>query len=195
MYFSNFLGLACLTGFLAETAASNDIFPATTEIIRKRFKLRNTSWSSCGSDSDAIQIDSLDIEPGFIHLPGDITVNAQVTVNANITSPVKVTVVAKKKTFLGWITLPCWQQTFGSCTYEDVCSLTPYPDDCPEYFVDNNLPCHCPLTEGVVNVDNLTTTLYMSVPEWLEKGNYMAHVQFSHHDTKLACYEFRFQLA
>lgn len=43
-----------------------------------------------------------------------------------------------------YIKLPCVDQ-FGSCTYEDLCTILAKITDCPKFIVDLGSNCHCPL--------------------------------------------------
>jgi hypothetical protein len=101
-----------------------------------------------------------------------VTISAQVTVNTDILAPVKVIlkiiflndeieslielhkakVLAKKKMAFAWVEIPCWQQQFGSCTFDDACTLSPYQEICPQFFEDHKIPCHCPVTQVSLNI-------------------------------------------
>ncbi|XP_059481291.1 ganglioside GM2 activator-like [Neocloeon triangulifer] len=189
-----YLGFICFWASFSETHLASHLSQTQT-VVRKKLKLRSTTWSNCGSDTDSVLIQSLDVAPDFIHIPGNITVSAQVSVNSNILSPVKVDVVAKRKTILGWIEIPCWQQEFGSCKFEDACTLSPYASACPKFFADHNIPCHCPILKGAYGVSNVTMMVDLAVPDWLEKGFYKAQVKVSQEDQQLACYEFQSHFA
>lgn len=52
----------------------------------------------------------------------------------------------RKKLVWGWTKIPC-VDNFGSCKYDDICTLSPYEDPCPKIFTDNALPCHCPFPQ------------------------------------------------
>ena len=48
---------------------------------------------------------------------------------------------------------------FGSCTYSDICQMLPSPDKCPNYFIQNNIPCNCPFPLGTYNIKSLQIQL------------------------------------
>ncbi|KAG8225758.1 hypothetical protein J437_LFUL005717, partial [Ladona fulva] len=110
-----------------------------------RNKLR-IAWSNCGTDSDPVKINDLTITPEPLSVPGLLTLTADVDLKSNITSPIKVSVIVKKKSFFGWVEIPCLDN-IGSCTYEDVCTLTPFKEPCPPIFSKHNVPCTCPITQ------------------------------------------------
>lgn len=44
------------------------------------------------------------------------------------------------------VKLPCLD-VFGSCTYNDVCSLLAPIEICPPEFMESNVPCKCPINK------------------------------------------------
>ena len=73
-----------------------------------------------------------------------------------------------------WITVPC-EGGFGSCDYRDFCSHWPLPGpDCPNAFVQNKIPCSCPIPAGSYNLpySDLGRFTTSSIPSWLENGMY-----------------------
>ena len=55
--------------------------------------------------------------------------------------------VQRKVGFL-WIDVPCINN-IGSCHYDDLCAVIPFPPSqpCPEPFLTLGLPCNCPVTQ------------------------------------------------
>jgi ganglioside GM2 activator len=87
------------------------------------------SYQNCGPDSDSILINSLDIQPSPIQLPGVVTVSASATLKADITGPLSVQLKVIKILKHLKIEVPCINN-IGSCNYEDVCKFLP-SENCP----------------------------------------------------------------
>ena len=60
----------------------------------------------------------------------------------------KVALKVQKKIGIFWIDIPCVDNV-GSCDYEDLCALIPFPpgEPCPEPFSSLNVPCNCPVSQ------------------------------------------------
>jgi ganglioside GM2 activator len=84
----------------------------------------------------------------------------------NLTSPIKLNVTLKKKVFLFYVTVPC-EDGFGSCTYNNVCSLISQ-EKCPKLFVDQNISCRCPIAARNYTIS--PTELELQLPSNVPKS-------------------------
>lgn len=158
--------------------------------IPNRLKL---AWSNCGTASDPVKITQFNISPEPLNIPGMVTLNASVQFARNISAPIKADVTVKKKSFIGWIEVPCVDNK-GSCTYEDLCALSPFKEPCPLIFKVNNIPCICPINKGFYSVKDFHFPIKAIGPHWLEHGKYQVRISLSKEDHLLGCYEFQLNL-
>lgn len=68
------------------------------------------------------------------------------------------------------VEIPCIEN-FGSCTYNDVCSLLPTPDQCPPFFLEHKIPCTCPFPAGDYSATNVQVEL--DLPAKVPPGEYL----------------------
>ncbi|CAD5116317.1 DgyrCDS5221 [Dimorphilus gyrociliatus] len=178
---------------------SNDIFRLEIPKWIKRIEKENPkmSWSNCGSSSDLIKLDKLEIQPSKIKIPGNVTVSASGSLKEDITSGIKLDLKIEKK-ILVWIKIPC-EDKIGSCTY-DVCSMlkTIFPGGkCPDVFVKAGVPCHCPFLKGNYSLKkaNVFVNPSIKIPSWLEEGEYKIQLDVSHQGKRLMCLKMDLSLA
>ena len=67
------------------------------------------------------------------------------------------------------IEVPCIDN-FGSCTYNDVCSMLPSPGECPPFFVQQGIPCDCPFPSGIYEAKSVD--LEVDLPTKIPSGEY-----------------------
>lgn len=48
------------------------------------------------------------------------------------------------------VKLPCFGELFGSCDYGNVCDLLSAITECPDPFIQYNIPCKCPVPKVCV---------------------------------------------
>ncbi|GFG40498.1 hypothetical protein Cfor_06510 [Coptotermes formosanus] len=109
--------------------------------------------------------------------------------NKNLYCLEQVKVSMKRQVLGAWVKVPCIKD-FGSCTYEDLCNYG-YEEDttCPASFVENHVPCRCPVPQGLYNIPSdlriseAGTRLGVFV-----KGKYHATVHVVRNQSELACY-------
>ncbi|KAL0272716.1 UNVERIFIED_CONTAM: hypothetical protein PYX00_005580 [Menopon gallinae] len=139
-------------------------------------------WRNCGDSTDPIKVSDLDV---FVNGSDYIYVTGKGEVGFDLQSPIQGKVTMKKKSMGIWWPIPCVDK-LGSCSYHDVCTLTPFPDDCPKVFTDNHIPCHCPVSKGHYSVQNLPLDINI-LPHALEKGTYSATVRLSYDGEQILC--------
>lgn len=99
-----------------------------------------------GGKNSTLIVQNLTLAPDPIVVPGNVTVGVNVTLKEMLSSPIKVAVTIKKKILGLVITIPC-DKNFGSCTYDDACSILDKVK-CPQQFIHNHLHCKCPFKPG-----------------------------------------------
>lgn len=76
----------------------------------------------------------------------ELLLSGTMRTDINLTAPLAVKVELKKHIGF-WIPVPC-DNNKGSCTYPDICKCGyPVDKDCPQKFIDNKIPCRCPLAK------------------------------------------------
>lgn len=161
----------------AQTVLS--VFQRWGEPVRK-FSVRN-----CGSPHDAVRYDELHIRPDPLMFPGNVYVDSAIEVVRDIEAPIKVEITMKKKVAL-WVTVPCVND-YGSCDYEDICSV----EDCPLFYEVLGLPCGCPIKAGKYNVRNKEFEVQpLSLPVWLTSGDYQVTIRGRKQSEHLFCVHF-----
>ncbi len=102
-------------------------------------KLFKFSYQNCGPSTDPFQVNSLQISPDPLRIPGSVTLSGDAKIAQNITGPLTMNVRIIKLIGPVKFEIPC-VDNFGSCTYDDVCAMLPPSDQCPQYFKDNKIP-------------------------------------------------------
>ncbi|XP_066153328.1 ganglioside GM2 activator-like isoform X2 [Euwallacea fornicatus] len=150
----------------------------------------------------------LEIKNGYVYVSGSLTSDL------NITSPVKAALVVKMKVGSIWIEIPC-VQNIGSCLLSDLCSFgLPVNQTCPEHFVRDNVPCRCPIPEGVYEMKPENKFPLFKIPKKIDfvsignvpkfilnkhfirsysipvAGTYWVQASITHYSRYLTCYEF-----
>ncbi|KAJ8982710.1 hypothetical protein NQ317_004520 [Molorchus minor] len=100
-----------------------------------------------------------------------------------------------KKYELGiWIKVPCVNQ-MGSCIYKDLCIHSiPANSSCPRQFINNNIPCRCPIPKGNYTIPTVQLQMdYWSLSS-IYTGKYWARVISANKGDNLACYEVYFNI-
>ena len=73
------------------------------------------------------------------------------------------------------VEIPCIDN-FGSCTYSDVCSMLPTPDNCPSFFKEHDIPCSCPFPNGEYNAQNVQISV--DTAQKIPTGEYNILINF-----------------
>lgn len=157
-------------------------------------KLRHVhfSWSSCGSDLDPVKLSKLRVSPDPVLIEGNITVDLNSYLGVNVDAPISADVKVERRLGWVWVEVPCIAG-LGSCHYEDVCELVPFPpaEPCPDPFPRFKLPCRCPFTkghyvvkDGVFNIPGILNI----IPGWLVSGDYYVSGVGYQNGKRLGCY-------
>ena len=148
------------------------------------------SFSSCGPSSDPVVLNSLTIQPDPVKVPGQITFSGDVSLKQNITGPLRLQLKITKIVEHFKVKIPC-VDNFGSCTYEDVCSQLPQPDNCPTFFKQQNIPCSCPFPLGGYTANNVQMDLKLPGKVKIPPGEYLIEADFTSKTIgHVACYDF-----
>ena len=121
---------------------------------------------------------SLSIDPSPIRIPGNVSIGVRMNVMRELGSPAAARITINKRITFLWIDLPCVDD-FGSCDYDDLCTLWPFFQPCPSALLQNNIPCSCPFHAGMYDLpqqDMLQVFPDSSLPPWLESGSYWAQI-------------------
>ncbi|KAH3759038.1 ganglioside gm2 activator [Pelomyxa schiedti] len=175
--------------------------------------LSAAKWENCGTATDVIHINSLNVAPSPIEFGENITVSFNIDVSVNITA-MTLDLTIEKNVHHKWrvyvehehsgailthFRIPCIAGV-GSCKYEDVCQILNSTDiTCPDELVVHDIPCKCPFYAGNYV---LPETSFGPVPlpppvlDWLTEGTYRATTKLSDPATKkpIGCYVFEFEL-
>ncbi|XP_046646738.1 ganglioside GM2 activator-like [Daphnia pulicaria] len=158
-------------------------------------KLKQFDWVTCSGPDALAHINELDISDP-LSIPGNITITVDSVLSSDVQSPLKVAVRVQKKVGFFWIDVPCIDNV-GSCDYEDLCAIIPFPpgEPCPEPFLSLNLPCNCPVSKGDYVLKNkLVHIPDEHIPQFLARGQYSVQVQASMNSQEVVCFQSKFAL-
>ncbi|CAG5131878.1 unnamed protein product, partial [Candidula unifasciata] len=149
------------------------------------------SWKSCGPADQLVEIRNLTISPSPLFFPGpltfgfDILFHDSIPEDARVSSDMLLEYSGRTGT---WVKIPCIGQ-LGSCTYEDVCSMS-QAIVCPDELKKRGIPCTCPIAKGEYVLPSFEVDVLASV---FLSGDYRAQVTFKD-STKgqIACYNVTF---
>lgn len=154
-----------------------------------------TTWTDCTDPvTRGADVMSLSIDPSPIRIPGNVSIGIGMRVMRSLKSPAPASIRIMKRISFFWIDLPCING-FGTCDYDNLCSLWPFFDSCPTAFTRNNIPCSCPFAAGEYDLpeqDMVQIFPDSSTPSWLESGYYWAQVRIfdsRHSDGSYLCNE------
>jgi len=145
------------------------------------------SWSNCGSTSDPISVQSLQVGPDPVVLGQNITVSFKGSFGQTIVSGASAKVKMWKKIFGVWTDIPCVDNV-GSCNYADFCSLFKNPN-CGPILTEYKIPCHCPFTAGSYSLPTVSVKTKDPGWEWLTSGDFSAQGElYDASGNRLGCY-------
>ncbi|XP_070554173.1 ganglioside GM2 activator-like [Ptychodera flava] len=148
------------------------------------------TWKNCGS-SDPIHANVV-ITPETIPIPGNIQLSFNATFDITFGAPLQLKLELKKKVVGIFVEIPC-VDNIGSCTYDDLCSMIPFPPSqpCPEPLSTYKIPCQCPFPKGMYSLppSSIEIPTIPDIPSWLTDGDYQATAHLSMSGRELACYE------
>eukprot|EP01126_Amoeba_proteus_P030725 TRINITY_DN302_c0_g1_i14.p1 TRINITY_DN302_c0_g1~~TRINITY_DN302_c0_g1_i14.p1 ORF type:complete len:192 (-),score=35.45 TRINITY_DN302_c0_g1_i14:10-585(-) len=153
------------------------VYCINTKPVRPHHKILKSqtfSWDQCGG-SDAT-LSSLTVTPDPIKLGANISVLANAAIEKTGTSSNLTSLALHIDTkVLGvWVEVPCLDG-FGSCTYDDPCSLLDklHNSLCP-VLQPKGIPCACPLTPGSYSTGSSGISIFLQDPHlsWLTDGDF-----------------------
>jgi len=142
-------------------------------------------YINCGTRADLMNVTLLTATPDPIRLPGTLGVNFAGEFKAELQAPLKIDLVLERRVGSAWIKIPCIGG-IGSCTYDDICE-TLSGAECPDPFVDNDVPCKCPFLKGSYKLPNVSFYLDTFFPP----GDYRAigKIVSGYNETPTGCIE------
>ncbi|EDO36431.1 predicted protein [Nematostella vectensis] len=136
--------------------------------------------------SDTIAINSMQLTPSPLALPGTVNVSATLTIKRHLPSYTTLRLNIQKKVFgLFWLRIPCIKG-MGSCDYSNFCEMIRSAafSKCDEVMEAQGVPCDCPIPTGQfalplqsipVPADMLSA---IPVPDWVVNGKYWVRAEF-----------------
>ncbi|XP_025086730.1 ganglioside GM2 activator-like [Pomacea canaliculata] len=148
----------------------------------KSFKVTNCSEEK-GKQSTFV-IRSLEVSPDPLALPGIVTVHFEINNLLDISDSDDVQISVDMDLTRGGTTvkIPCLDM-FGSCTYNDVCSLLAPIETCPPEFMESNVPCKCPINKADYILQQVSANVGISFPP----GDYSATANMTLNGLFAAC--------
>nr|XP_053645883.1 ganglioside GM2 activator-like [Cherax quadricarinatus] len=151
--------------------------------------LRNFQYRCCGGSWYHLCFES---GPDPRPLNGNITLDLNCLVTETANAPISADFEVERRIFWLWVKIPCLDG-LGSCHYNDVCEVIPFPpsEPCPDPFPRFKLPCRCPALKGHYIVKNSTFSvpgIVSYLPSWLISGDYYVHGVAYKNSTRLGCY-------
>ncbi|ESO96043.1 hypothetical protein LOTGIDRAFT_116316 [Lottia gigantea] len=130
-------------------------------------------------------VNSLTVSPDPVALPGTVTIGFSVLFKDTVNSPVSTDVQIKKSVFGTFVTIPCIEN-FGSCHYDDFCTILSGVT-CPEEFQEHGIPCNCPFTTG--NYTLMPGISFTVDVPFLPSGDYYASANMTSNKQHVGCVE------
>jgi len=144
-------------------------------------------WNCLLTDNYTAVVNSFNVQPDPMVLPGPLNVSFDVLVRARVHGPLRAHVYLGKKIADGqpWEKLPCKNQ-IGSCIYPDLCKLLAGIDKCPEPFLAAGIPCKCPFHKNTYRLSG--GKFNMTSPAFLPPGEYNLAANLTMGDRFVGCY-------
>uniref|UniRef100_A0A0B6YZD6 MD-2-related lipid-recognition domain-containing protein n=1 Tax=Arion vulgaris TaxID=1028688 RepID=A0A0B6YZD6_9EUPU len=152
-------------------------------------KVSSFSWKNCGSSSDLLVINDLSVTPDPVRIPGAISLTFNISIKEIFDSPLKLALEVEKYEAFFWLHIPCIDGK-GSCTFDDICPQLA-SSTCPKPFVDNNIPCKCPFSQGNYSLPTSIFTVKVTVPN----GKYNVQSKLSYGSKAVSCTKIYFSIS
>ncbi|XP_069680481.1 ganglioside GM2 activator-like isoform X2 [Periplaneta americana] len=137
---------ACLIAWITVTWILNIALGENT-MLKKKVQLKTVDFENCGPENDPVKLKNLQVQPLS---DGDAKVEALIDVMEDIPAPIRVETVISKLMFKSYVKLPCIQ-SWGSCTFKDVCHQDQGKCLFP-MMEEFNFPCQCPIKKGPIKI-------------------------------------------
>ncbi|KAK7094624.1 ganglioside GM2 activator-like [Littorina saxatilis] len=158
---------------------------------QKPSRLGSYSFKNCGDPTkEELLVNQLTVSPDPVPSSGTITVTFSAQARAAVVSPVKASLLMKKDVFGAWIPVPC-VDGFGSCTYDDFCQILSKSSSCPPPFIQNKVPCKCPIPIGNYTLPGISIKLNLAI---IPPGGYSVKFDLEGATAPVGCYEVDFTL-
>lgn len=156
------------------------------DVVINRPRLTNYVYKNCApTDKEIFNLISLTFSPDPLSFPGPLNVSFSGVATSMVDAPLKAEVYLGKKMGNAWIKIPCIGE-IGSCTYDDVCDLLSNIGECPQEFVDNNIPCKCPFHAGTYKLPVASFDVEAAI---FPPGDYHAQANLTYNGNLVGCYE------
>jgi len=129
-----------------------------------------------------------------------IFVSGSISTDENLTTPVRASITLKRyvSELQIWVQVPCIGN-FGSCTYNDLCSYGISGNStCPSNFIENKVPCRCPISAGTYTLKPENKMYLFTVPKKIHllhklstpaTGTYWVEVKVFNDKDLFSCYQ------
>ncbi|GAB1601740.1 ganglioside GM2 activator-like [Argonauta hians] len=145
--------------------------------------LKGFTWSDCGNSTSTFKIKGLTLGPDPLVFPGTLTVGFALDLTDDFVDSLSGSVEMYRKLGASYIKIPCIGN-IGSCTYDDLCSLMSQIQQCPQPFIDNNIPCQCPFKKNSYKMPDSQIDVDAAV---VPPGDYKAIVHLNHKGKGAGC--------
>ncbi|KAL3854754.1 hypothetical protein ACJMK2_014003 [Sinanodonta woodiana] len=160
-------------------------------------ELHSLQWSVCNANPNSpISVSKIEVSPMPVEIPGTFTLSIDGALSRQI-SHTSLSLHIKRKTFLLDIPIPCVSNV-GSCTYDDLCTLTSQMisedwggimgnlgKQINTMLHDAGVPDHCPLEATAFHVNHFSFTLpeLSSIFSTFATGDYHARISATEKET------------
>lgn len=155
-------------------------------------KLYGFSWKDCSTSPPIVNIKSLSVSPDPLAFPGTLTIQTDFALKKNIVAPLKAELKIEKKVAGIYIEVPCID-SFGSCTYEDICQyLAVIKDQCPDPVKKAGIDCSCPIKQGSYSLPKTDFDLTASI---IPSGDYHVIANLTESGAEAGCLDLYISVA
>ncbi|KAK3775767.1 hypothetical protein RRG08_047958 [Elysia crispata] len=180
----------CVVLLASQTSGANlpSLLPALNGHINRMkiggpvanvFKFKN-----CGGPKDMANFTSLSVSPDPITVPGKVKVSFEIDVMETVQGDLSLNVTLALRVGGSWHEVPCVLDV-GSCYYPGVCDYLQPIEQCPQPFIQHNIPCRCPFRPGKYRLPGSTFDLDQGLPS----ADYFIKVVLKQSAGQVACAE------
>ncbi|KAG8227110.1 hypothetical protein J437_LFUL001653 [Ladona fulva] len=171
-------------------------------LSKRKVRIKTIKFADCGTSKDPVKISDLfvatSVSPkgdGDINndLGGDLVVAGKAFSKMELKPPIRAEVHMQRRMLGIWMRVFCIRQ-FGSCDFEDLCSLAPSNGYCPPILEEHDVPCNCPILPGNYSLPDAQFRVDGTRWAGVMAGTYRGSVRFKSGDKQLACIAANFEL-